>query len=189
MTKKNDNPEFETAHDRGEVTAEAKPEVSAEADSDSAAAAASGTSDPAEQLRAELATEKDRYLRLAAEYDNYRKRSQREREALYTEVICETISKILPIYDNLARALAAPCTDEAFYKGVEMIMTQFMEVLERLGVSKIPSVGEKFNPDLHDAVMHVEDNSVGESVVVEEFRTGFIMGDKVIRYSTVKVAN
>jgi len=201
MPKKNENPEIENARERSEAAAEAeakpKPDAKAEAEArakaegepDSAAAPAPETPDPAEQLRAELAAERDRYLRLAAEFDNYRKRTQKEREALYTDAVCDTISRILPVYDNLTRALAAPCTDEAFYKGVEMTMAQFMEVLEKLGVRKIPSVGEKFNPDLHEAVMHVEDDSVGENVVVEEFRAGFMIGDKVIRYSTVKVAN
>jgi len=180
MPKKNENetPEIEVAQDFGEA---AEPEPRQDS--------APGAPDPLEELRAELASEKDRYLRLAAEFDNYRKRTLKERESLYKDAVCETISKVLPVYDNLARALAAPCSDEAFYKGVEMTMAQFTQVLEKLGVSKIPSVGEKFNPDLHDAVMHVQDDSVGESVVVEEFQAGFAMGDRVIRYATVKVAN
>lgn len=177
MPKKKDKDNPEIIDDRSEVTAEV--------DTD----AASEQPDPAEELRTELAAEKDRYLRLAAEYDNYRKRSQKEREALFLDVKCETVSKLLPIYDNLIRALAAPCSDEAFYKGVEMTMSQFMEVFDKLGIEKIPSLGETFNPEVHNAVMHVEDDSVGESTVVEEFQTGFILGEKVIRYSTVKVAN
>ncbi|NLL45806.1 MAG: nucleotide exchange factor GrpE [Clostridiales bacterium] len=179
MPKKKDKDNPEIIDDRSEVTAE----VVSEAEQ------ASEQPDPAEELRAELAAEKDRYLRLAAEYDNYRKRSQKEREALFLDVKCETVSKLLPIYDNLARALSAPCSDEAFYKGVEMTMNQFMEIMDKLGIEKIPSLGEKFNPEVHNAVMHVEDDCVGENVVVEEFQTGFILGEKVIRYSTVKVAN
>jgi molecular chaperone GrpE len=179
MPKKKDKDNQEIIDDRSEVTAE----VVSEAEQ------ASEQPDPAEELRAELAAEKDRYLRLAAEYDNYRKRSQKEREALFLDVKCETVSKLLPIYDNLARALSAPCSDEAFYKGVEMTMNQFMEIMDKLGIEKIPSLGEKFNPEVHNAVMHVEDDCVGENVVVEEFQTGFILGEKVIRYSTVKVAN
>lgn len=179
MPKKKDKDNPEIVDDRSEVTAE----VVSEAEQ------ASEQPDPAEELRAELAAEKDRYLRLAAEYDNYRKRSQKEREALFLDVKCETVSKLLPIYDNLARALSAPCSDEAFYKGVEMTMNQFMEIMDKLGIEKIPSLGEKFNPEVHNAVMHVEDDCVGENVVVEEFQTGFILGEKVIRYSTVKVAN
>lgn len=179
MPKKKDKDNPEIVDDRSEVTAE----VVSEAEQ------ASEQPDPAEELRAELAAEKDRYLRLAAEYNNYRKRSQKEREALFLDVKCETVSKLLPIYDNLARALSAPCSDEAFYKGVEMTMNQFMEIMDKLGIEKIPSLGEKFNPEVHNAVMHVEDDCVGENVVVEEFQTGFILGEKVIRYSTVKVAN
>ena len=145
--------------------------------------------DPSEALRAELASEKDRYLRLAAEYDNYRKRSQKERDAIYGDVKADTVSKILPIYDNLSRALAIPCTDEAFYKGVEMTMNQVLDAFNKLGIKKIPTAGEKFNPDLHNAVVHVEDEALEESVIVEEFQAGFMIGDKVIRFSMVKVAN
>jgi molecular chaperone GrpE len=145
--------------------------------------------DPAEALRAELAAEKDRYLRLAAEYDNYRKRSQKERDAIFSDVKADTVTKILPIYDNLSRALAIPCADEAFYKGVEMTMNQVLDAFNKLGIKKIPAAGEKFNPDLHNAVVHVEDEALGESVIVEEFQAGFTIGDKVIRFSMVKVAN
>lgn len=145
--------------------------------------------DPSDALRAELAAEKDRYIRIAAEYDNYRKRSQKERDAIYGEVKADTVSKILPIYDNLARALAIPCADEAFYKGVEMTMNQVLEAFEKLGIKKIPTAGEKFNPDLHNAVVHIEDETLEESVIVEEFQTGFTIGDRVIRFSMVKVAN
>lgn len=145
--------------------------------------------DPSDALRAELAAEKDRYLRLAAEYDNYRKRSQKEREAISGEVKADTVSKILPIYDNLARALAIPCVDEAFYKGVEMTMNQVLEVFGKLGIKKIPATGEKFDPGLHNAVVHVEDETLGESVIIEEFLAGFTIGDRVIRFSVVKVAN
>jgi len=177
MPKKKDKDIPESVNEREEVTAE----VVADTQTDKP--------DPSEELRSELAAEKDRYLRLAAEYDNYRKRSQKEREALFADVKCDTVSKLLPIYDNLARALFAPCSDEAFYKGVEMTMTQLMEAFDKLGIKKIPGTGEKFNPDLHNAIMHVEDDSVGEGTIVEEFQTGFILGEKVIRHSMVKVAN
>lgn len=145
--------------------------------------------DPSEALRAELSAEKDRYLRLAAEYDNYRKRSQKERDSIYGEVKADTVSKLLPIYDNLARALAIPCADEAFYKGVEMTMNQVLDAFQKLGIKKIPAAGEKFDPSLHNAVVHVEDETLGESVIVEEFQSGFMVGDRVIRFSMVKVAN
>ena len=120
-------------------------------------------------LEKELAAEKDKYLRLAAEYDNFRKRSQKEREALYTDIRSDTISKILPVYDNLARALKHQTSDAAFYKGVEMTMTQLKDILSKLGVSEIEAVGKPFDPAFHNAVMHIEDEAYGEKEIVEEF--------------------
>lgn len=135
------------------------------------------------------AAEHDKYLRLAAEYDNYRKRSQREREAIYRDVKADTIVKLLPVYDNLERALRTETEDAAYKKGVELTMTQLEGIFESLGVKAIPAVGEKFDANLHNAVMHVEDEKLGESVIAEEFQKGFMLGDKVIRFSVVKVAN
>lgn len=143
-----------------------------------------------EKLKRELADEKDKYLRILAEYDNYRKRSQKERENVYADARGDTVEKLLPVYDNLARALGQATTDEAYYKGVEMIMTQFKEIMANVGVSEIEAVpGTAFDPTVHNAVMHVEDENLGESVVVEEFQRGFRLGDKVLRCSVVKVAN
>ena len=142
-----------------------------------------------EKLKMQLADEKDKYLRLAAEYDNYRKRSQKERETVYADVRSDTVEKFLPVYDNLERALKQATTDEAYYKGVEMIMTQFDETLTKLGVTEIESVGKKFDPNLHNAVMHVDDDTKGENEIVEVFQKGFKLGDKVIRFAMVKVAN
>lgn len=143
-----------------------------------------------EKLALELANERDKCLRVMAEYDNFRKRSQKEREAIYHEVRGDTLLKLLPVYDNLERALKQETADEAYYKGVEMIMTQFKEIMTALGVTEIKAeVGEKFDPELHDAVMHTEDDSLGEGVIVEQFQTGFKLGDKVLRFSVVKVAN
>lgn len=136
-----------------------------------------------------LSAEKDRYMRLAAEYDNYRKRSQKEREALYADVRADTIVQFLPVFDDIERALKAGSPDETFKKGLEMTMNSFMEILAGFGVSVIPAVGHPFDPSLHNAMMHTEDESVGENIIVEEFHKGFLMGDKVIRYSMVKVAN
>ena len=136
-----------------------------------------------------LAAEKDKYLRLMAEYDNFRKRSQKEREALYNDVLCTTVVKILPVYDNLARALKQETTDDAFKKGVEMTMQQLEEIFKKLGVTEIPAVGEKFDPALHNAVMHIEDENSGDNEIVDEFEKGFRLGDKVIRFSMVRVAN
>lgn len=140
-------------------------------------------------LETELAAEKDKYLRLAAEYDNYRKRSAKERETLYDDIKAETISSLFPVYDNLVRALAQKCSDDAFYKGVEMTMNQLKEIFAKLGISEIPAVGQSFDPQLHNAVMHVEDPDVETSIVVEEFQKGFKLGNKVVRFSMVKVAN
>ena len=137
----------------------------------------------------EKAAMNDKYLRLMAEYDNYRRRSQKEKEALYTDVRSETALKFLPIYDDLERALRQPTEDEAYRKGVEMIMTQFTATLEKLGITPCESLGETFDPALHNAVMHVDDKEKGENEIVEVFQKGFKLGDKVIRFAMVKVAN
>lgn len=142
-----------------------------------------------ESLNTQLQAEKDRYMRLYAEYDNFRKRSQKEREAFFNDVRGETVSKFLPVYDNLLRALDQETTDEAYKKGIEMIFNQLWEVMEKIGVSEIPALGETFDPELHNAVMHIEDEAKGEGEIVEEFAKGFKVGDKVIRFSMVKVAN
>lgn len=140
-------------------------------------------------IEAELAAEKDRYLRLAAEYDNFRKRSCKERENIYADIRSDTVLKFLPVYDNLERALKQETQDEAYRKGIEMTMAQMTEVMEKLGVTVIEALDQPFNPELHNAVMHIEDESCGEGIIVEEFQKGFKMGDKVIRFSMVKVAN
>ena len=141
-----------------------------------------------EGLAKSLADEQDKYLRLAAEYDNYRKRTQKEKEASWANAKAETIKELLPVYDNLARALQQKTEDEAYAKGVEMIMTQMKNALEKLGVEAIPAAGQTFDPNLHNAVMHVDDEDLGENVVVEVFQDGFKLGDKIIRHATVVVA-
>ena len=142
-------------------------------------------SSPAEELKGA----NDRYLRLLAEYDNYRKRSQKEKDSLYADIKSDTVAKFLPVYDNLVRALAQSTEDEAYRRGVEMIMTQFNTTLEKLGATKIECLGQKFDPSLHNAVMHVEDEEKSENEIVEVFQEGFMMGEKVIRFAMVKVAN
>ena len=139
--------------------------------------------------KAELAGEKEKYLRLAAEYDNFRKRSSRERDNIYADVKADTLEKVLPIYDNLERALKQETQDEAYRKGVEMTMNQFSETLKNLGVAPIEAVGQTFDPAVHNAVMHTEDPDKGENEVVAEFQKGFKMGDRIIRFSMVQVAN
>ena len=140
-------------------------------------------------FKSQLAAEKDKYLRLLAEYDNFRRRSQKEKENIYTDVRGETLKKFLPVYDSLWRALTQTAEDDPARKGLEMIMTQYENALTQLGVSLIEAVGQPFDANFHNAVMHVEDESVGENIVVEEFEKGFKIGDKVLRYSVVKVAN
>jgi len=142
-----------------------------------------------EKVKTELAAEKDKHLRLMAEYDNFRKRSAREREALYADIKADTLLKLLPVYDNLERAVAQSTEDEAYRKGVEMTLNQFTETLASLGVTPIPAVGETFDPALHNAVMHIDSEEYGEGVIVQEFQKGFKMGERVIRFSMVQVAN
>ena len=142
-----------------------------------------------ESVQTELAAEKDKNLRLRAEYDNFRKRSARERDNIYADVKADTLKKLLPIFDNLERALRQETADEAYKKGVEMTMNQFLEALKALGVTPIEAVGQTFDPNEHNAVMHMEDPGKGEGEIVQEFQKGFKMGDRVIRFSMVQVAN
>jgi len=141
------------------------------------------------ELEKELEAEKDKYLRLAAEYDNFRKRSAKERDKIYSDARVETIDKLLPVYDNLERALKMECADDAYYKGVELIMTQLTEILESMGVREIQAVGEPFDPNSHNAVMTIENPELGEKIIAEELQKGFMLGERVIRFSTVVVAN
>ena len=140
-------------------------------------------------LRQQLAKEHDDHLRLAAEYDNFRKRSQKEKDELYTVIRSETVAKFLPVYDNLERALNQNTADEAYKKGVEMTMNQLTDVMTKLGVESFGAAGEGFDPALHNAVMHCEDETLGENVIAEVFQKGFRIGEKVVRFAMVKVAN
>ena len=140
-------------------------------------------------IEKEKADLNDKFLRICAEYDNFRKRSQKEKDALYGDIKANTVTKFLPVYDNLERALKQNTEDEAYKKGVEMIMTQFCSTLEKLGVTEIECLGEKFDPAMHNAVMHVDDEEKGENEIVEVFQKGFKLGEKVIRFAMVKVAN
>ena len=137
----------------------------------------------------ELAEKDDKYLRLAAEYDNFRRRTQKEKDNRYNDGKTDTLIKFLPVYDNLVRALNTPTEDEAYRKGVEMIMTQFNDTMTKLGIEKIESLGKTFDPNVHNAVMHVDDETTGENEIVEVFQEGFKIGDKVVRFAMVKVAN
>ena len=136
-----------------------------------------------------LAAQEDAYLRLAAEYDNFRRRTTKEKSEAYANAKADAALKFLPVYDNLERALQQGTQDEAFLKGVEMTMTQLLEVLESLDIKPIEAVGKPFDPNLHNAVMHIDDENLGENVVAACFQTGFTMGEKVIRFAMVQVAN
>ena len=140
-------------------------------------------------VKEQLAKEHDGYLRLAAEYDNFRKRSQKEKDDLYTVIKAETVGKFLPVYDNLERALAQETADEAYKKGVEMTMTGLVEILKKLEVTVYGAPGDLFDPNLHNAVMHIDDDNYKEGEIVQVFQKGFSLGDKVIRHAMVQTAN
>ena len=132
---------------------------------------------------------KEQFLRLAAEYDNYRKRTAKEKENLWTDAKADTVQAFLPVYDNLERALKQETADEAYKKGVEMTMNQLKEVFAKLGITEIEAEGKPFDPNLHNAVMHIEDENLGENTVAQVFQAGFMLGEKVIRFAMVQVAN
>lgn len=133
--------------------------------------------------------EHDSYLRLAADYDNYRKRTAKEKEQSYSNGKADTILKLLPIYDNLERAMSQDTEDAAYKKGVEMTMTELVKIFTGLGVEIFGEAGEHFDPSLHNAVMHTEDDRVGESTVTQVFQKGFKLGEKIVRFAMVQVAN
>ena len=143
-----------------------------------------------ESLKKELAEANDKVLRIYAEFDNYKKRTLKQNEANHNETVASTVKEFLPVLDNLSRALeSSGDTDSPLAKGVLMIKNQFEDVFAKIGVEEIKALGEKFNPDIHNAVMHIEDDETDENTIVEEFEKGYKFKDKVIRYSAVKVAN
>ena len=176
-----------------------KNDVQAETMTDSQAQErATGTPDAAEQieqlraqleqLQAELDAANDKYLRMIAEYDNFRKRSAKEKESIYADAQSDAVQNILPIGDNLARA--AQFTDPASVsKGIAMMQKSFEEALGKMGITEIEAQDKEFDPNWHNAVMHVEDEAFGENVVVEVLQKGYRKGDHVVRYAMVKVAN
>ena len=142
-----------------------------------------------DQIRADLEKEHDQYLRLAAEYDNFRKRSQKEKDNIYRDAQADTIGKFLTVFDNLERAAEQHTEDEAYKKGVEMTLNGLREVMKNLGVEEFGESGEPFDPNRHNAVMHIERDDLGESVIAQVFQKGFAVGDRVIRFAMVQVAN
>ena len=133
--------------------------------------------------------ERDAHLRLAAEFDNFRKRTIKEKEASYGNGKADAVAKMLPIYDNLERALNQETTDAAFKKGVEMTMAELVKIFTSLGVEIFGNVGEQFDPNLHNAVMHIENEELEENSISAVFQKGFKIGDKVVRFAMVQVAN
>ena len=133
--------------------------------------------------------EHDMYLRLAAEFDNFRKRTIKEKEASYGNGKADTLAKLLPVYDNLERALNQPIEDAAYKKGVELTMAEFEKIFASLGVEVFGNVGDEFDPEKHNAIMHTEDPELGENTIAMVFQKGARIGDKVIRFAMVQVAN
>ena len=133
--------------------------------------------------------EHDSYLRLAADYDNFRKRTVKEKEQSYGNGKADAIEKLLPVYDNLERALNQPTEDAAYKKGVEMTMTQLVSIFTGLGVEIFGNVGDVFDPNIHNAVMHTEEEGVEENTITQVFQKGFKLGDKIVRFAMVQVAN
>ena len=133
--------------------------------------------------------EHDSYLRLAADYDNFRKRTIKEKEASYGNGKADAVEKLLPVYDNLERALNQPTEDEAYKKGVEMTMNQLVSIFTSLGVEIFGEKGDSFDPALHNAVMHIEEEGTPENTITQVFQKGFKLGDKIVRFAMVQVAN
>ena len=133
--------------------------------------------------------ERDAHLRLAAEYDNFRKRTVKEKEASYGNGKADAVAKMLPIYDNLERALSQPTEDAAYKKGVELTMTELVKIFTNLGVEIFGNVGDAFDPNLHNAVMHIDSDELEENTISQVFQKGFKIGDKVVRFAMVQVAN
>ena len=141
------------------------------------------------EVNNELEEMTDRYKRLLAEFENYKKRSQKERESLYNMITGDVLTSILPVMDNLEKAAAVKTEDTSYQEGVKLVVKQFSDVLKKFGVEEIETVGKRFDPELHDAVSHIDDPNKGEQEIVEEYRKGYKIGTKVIRHSMVIVAN
>lgn len=189
--KKQPAPEAQTAENVQEsmTPEETSSPPAPETPTESAGAVEPSAPSEADTLRQTIAEQEDKFLRLCAEYDNFRKRSQKEKEAIYSDATANAVKALLSVYDNLERALKQETADEAYKKGVEMTMAGFLKAMESLGVKEIEAVGRPFDPNIHNAVMHIEDESLGENMVAEVFQAGFTLGERVIRFAMVKVAN
>ena len=168
MAKKEKNTPAEAVEETEEVVAEA-PEIN--------------------EWEEKYNAEHDSYLRLAADYDNFRKRTVKEKEASYGNGKADAVGKLLPVYDNLERALNQPTDDAAYKKGVEMTMNELVKIFTALGVEIFGNVGDAFDPNLHNAVMHLDSEELGENTIAQVFQKGFKIGEKVVRFAMVQVAN
>ena len=144
---------------------------------------------PEENFKEKYEQEHNNFLRLAAEYDNFRKRSQKEKDSAYTNGKADTLSKLLPVYDNLERAMNQPTEDAAYKKGVEMTMNELLKIFTSLGVEVFGNVGDAFDPNLHNAVMHIDSDELEENTLSQVFQKGFKIGEKIVRFAMVQVAN
>ncbi len=142
-----------------------------------------------EQLQNELDEANSRYLRLMAEFDNYRKRTQKEKLSTYKDAEGDTLIKILPLLDNFERALISPCNDPEYLKGIQMIYDNMLETFKSMGVQEFGEVGDEFNAEYHNAVMHIDDENFGKNVVSQVLQKGYKLGDKVLRFAMVQTAN
>ena len=142
-----------------------------------------------EKLNAQLLDVNDKLLRTVAEYDNFRKRSVKEKEAIYSDSKSDIVGKLLPVIDNFERAAAAQSDYESYKKGIEMTVKQLLDVFSSLGVEAFGEKGEEFDPNIHNGVMHIDDESLGENVIADVYAKGYKMGDRIIRHATVIVAN
>ncbi|MGN0587645.1 MAG: nucleotide exchange factor GrpE [Oscillospiraceae bacterium] len=194
MDNKEINEELNTAEEQPEAAQETETaETEAAPEAENADNAAEKKTSPEQEkiaeLEKQLAAEKDKYLRVAAEYDNFRRRSTNDRLNAVADAKANVITEVLSVIDNFERALAAECSDENYKKGVEMIFNQYTAILTKLGVTEIEAQGQPFDPNVHHAVNQVEDENFGENTVCQVFQKGYKLGDKVIRCAMVVVAN
>ena len=193
MAKKEEKKPQQPAPEETRAEEKKKEETKAEAKQEAAQETFTLTKEQMEKMEGlakALADEQDKYLRLAAEYDDYRKRTAKEKEAIYTDAKIDTIKSMLGVYDNLERGIAQYADEESPHrKGLEMVFKQFKECLAKLDVKQMEAVGKPFDPEKHSAVVHVEDERYGENEVVEVLQQGFTLGEKVLRFAIVKVAN
>ena len=184
--------EAEESMENAAEAAETDAAADVAAETEAAAAEADKTAELQQKIEAlekELADEKEKYLRLDAEYYNYRTRSLKEKQDAYDNALTKAVTEVLSVIDNFERALTAECADANFKKGVEMIFRQYTAILEKLGVKEIEAEGKPFDPNFHNAVSQITDENLGENTVAAVLQKGYIMGNKVIRHAMVTVAN